>query len=149
MAGATIEVQIDDAAVIERLQRLSRIGDVDPALEDFGTYLLDSHEFRFQLEVSPEGEPWELLNPAYRRRKLAAGGPDRILTFSGDLRETLRYQVGGGELRFGTDRPYGATHQFGDFDRGIPARPFLGLSEDDEAELADILQAHLDRLADG
>ncbi|MCO1337222.1 phage virion morphogenesis protein, partial [Microbulbifer sp. OS29] len=73
----------------------------------------------------------------------------KVLTLSGLLRNTLRYQVQGTELLFGTDRPYGAVHQFGATQgqfgktkRGgpipwgnIPARPWLGTSAEDDREI--------------
>ena len=55
----------------------------------------------------------------------------------------MRYHATTDRLEFGTDRKYGATHQFGDPRRNIPARPFLGLSDDDHREVLDILQEHL------
>lgn len=48
-------------------------------------------------------------------------------------------------LRIGTPLVYGATHQFGDPRRSIPARPFLGLSTDDKTELVAILNDWLTR----
>ncbi|MCC8998035.1 MAG: phage virion morphogenesis protein [Candidatus Contendobacter sp.] len=44
---------------------------------------------------------------------------------------------------------YGATHQFGNPNLNIPARPFLGLSQSDEQELLDILNDHLNRALGG
>ena len=51
------------------------------------------------------------------------------------LRGTLAYQVGADWVEVGSPLVYGATHQFG---RGpIPARPYLGLSADDEVDIHD------------
>jgi phage gpG-like protein len=55
----------------------------------------------------------------------------------------MRYQVSSDGLSFGTDRVYGATHQFGDPERNIPERPFLGVSSDDEREILEILSEYL------
>lgn len=49
----------------------------------------------------------------------------------------------GGELLLGTATVYGATHQLGDSERNIPARPYLGLSDAVRAELVDILHDYL------
>jgi len=38
------------------------------------------------------------------------------------------------------------VHQFGSRDGRIPARPFLGLSSQDEAEVIGILESYIDRL---
>jgi len=142
MAGARIKVRIDDDAVRAALARLEdRARDLGPALEAIGEHLLLSHEERFELEETPEGEPWIPLHPDYHRRK--PKNVDRILTLEGELRGTLRYQVRDGELLFGSDRVYAATHPFGREDNGIVARPFLGVSDEDRAEIRDILIEHL------
>jgi phage gpG-like protein len=39
---------------------------------------------------------------------------------------------------------YAATHQFGDEDRNIPSRAFLGISDDDETELIRDIDYYLD-----
>lgn len=78
---------------------------------------------------------------AERKKKNA----DKILVLDSYLKDLLRYQVseGGTALDLGTDRVYGDTHQFGDPDRNIPARPFLGLSDQDKAEVLEIIHDHL------
>ena len=69
------------------------------------------------------------------------------LVDTGMLADTIRYQLtpGGNGVEIGTNRFAGeweggaAVHQFGSRDGNIPARPFLGLSADDEREVLDIL----------
>lgn len=148
MAGARIELELDDRPVQEALERLLEAGeDLSPALQDIGEYLQLSHDDRFRDQVDPDGTPWAPLSPRYRRRKRR--NADKILVLDGFLRDLLRYQEDGQTLEFGTDRPYGATHQFGDPDRNIPARPFLGISDDDEIEILAILRDHLAEAVDG
>ena len=67
----------------------------------------------------------------------------KILQDRGTLHDTLRYQASASGVEIGTDRIYGATHQFG---RGnIPARPFLGLSAGDRQDILAIVRDHLAR----
>jgi phage gpG-like protein len=47
------------------------------------------------------------VNPARKKSS-------RILREAGTPQDTLRHSVSDNELSFGTDRPYGAIHQFGD-----------------------------------
>lgn len=169
MAG--VYIQVDDTAVLDRLQRLAAaIGNVDPALKDIGEYLAIAHDERFEAQRGPDGAPWapladETVLARMRRgvrrgkgektkRLVGKGGSTqagavlvlarlKILRDSGELQDSLRYQIGGSVLLFGTDRKYGATQQFGDPDRHIPARPFLGVSATDRAQIGDILGRHL------
>lgn len=82
-------------------------------------------------------------------RKLAN---KKILRASGALQDTIRYQLaeGGRAVAVGTDRVYGAMQQFGGRRAqyphlwgDIPARPFLGVSDADRAEIAAIVRRHL------
>jgi phage virion morphogenesis protein len=154
MAGSFIEVKVDDGKILEKLKQLSSV-QLGPVLKQIGEYLLLSHRERWDMQRSPDGVPWAPLTETTLGRKTK--NIDKILVESGDLRELLRYQIEGDTLRFGTDRIYGAAHQFGmpkgyagTTNRGspipwgdIPARPFLGFSRDDEAEILAIISDHL------
>lgn len=148
MAGARITVETEGGAlVLERLGRLRDAGaNMRTVFADIGEYLLQSHEARWGKQESPEGVPWQPLSERYRLRK--AKNPDKILVLDGYL-ELLHYDATDEGLALGTGRVYGATHQFGDEERGIPARPFLGLSAEDETEVLDLLSGWLDDLAAG
>ena len=154
MAGATVDVTLDDSQVGKALADLAdRLGDIETPLRDIGEYLHQSTDNRFRQQVGPDGSPWAPLSPTTLARKKG----DRILRESGTLQDTLRYQVSDNELAFGTDRPYGAVHQFGQgkgksgkTQRGapipwgdIPARPYLGLSAEDETEVLEIIGDYL------
>jgi len=144
MAGGFVKIEIEEnsAEVAAALQRLAvRAGRLTPVLRDIGEYLLGAHEQRFDDQAGPDGTAWSPLSDRYKARKKR--NADKILVLDDLLGGTLRYQVTAETLLFGTDRIYGATHQFGDEDRGIPARPFLGLSSDDEAEALRLIEEHL------
>lgn len=145
MAGASSPISIDhdDADVQAALKKLlEKLGNLEPVFRDIGESLLISHRARFDRAVSPDGVPWPDLSPGYRERKKK--NRDKILVLDGWLRQ-LNYAASGTELRIGTDRIYGATDQFGDPSRHIPARPFLGL---DEAERNEVLAILAEWLAD-
>jgi len=73
------------------------------------------------------------------------------LVDTGILQDTISYQItpGGRGVEIGTNRFAGeweggaAVHQFGNKKGTIPARPFLGLSAGDEAEVLEILDRFL------
>jgi phage virion morphogenesis protein len=161
---AGVHIEIDDRELKEALGKLiSKCGDASLALRDIGEYLLLSHDKRWDREVSPDGVPWAELSPVTlaRKQKLRPGAPMGKLVFREYLRH-LHYQVTGNSLELGTDRVYGAAQQFG-MPRGyagrgryrtrkgsfpipwgdIPARPFLGVSEEDRGEILDILGRYL------
>jgi phage virion morphogenesis protein len=154
MAGAMLDVQVDDSQVGAVLAELiERLGDIRTPLNDIAEYLHQATDERFRQQVAPDGTPWAPLSPATLARKKGS----RILRESGVLQDTMRHQVEGEELLFGTDRPYGAVQQFGQkagasgrTKRGapipwgdIPARPYLGLSSADESEILAIVTNYL------
>lgn len=142
MAGAKISVELDDRQVLAALGELiERMDRPETVFADIGKYLLLAHEERFERQESPHGDPWLPLDPEYQRRKKK--NADRILVLDGYLAGLLRYDASSEGLEFGTDRIYGATHQFGRPEAGIPARPFLGLSGADQAAVLDIVQDYL------
>ena len=150
MAGARLRLDYEmaDREIAQGLQRLARQGaDMRDAFGDIGEELLNSTRRRFELEQAPDGTSWPALDPAYRRRK--DRNADKILQYQGFLFGTLDYRPDTDHVAVGSPLIYAATHQFGDEERGIPARPFLGLSEDDREQVVDILQRHLRRALHG
>lgn len=148
MAGADISIEIDDREVRLAFDRLiSAGGNLEPAFRDIGEYLLVSHRRRFENQVDPDGQPWAPLSEDYQARKRK--NRDKVLVFEGELFGQLSYDARGDRLEFGSNRIYAATHQFGAPDRGIPARPFLGLSDDDQREILAIIEDHIDRATRG
>ncbi len=143
MAGASIiHITYDDKEVKARLKRLAQVaGDISPALTEIGEHLIRSHRQRFADGVDPEGKQWEPLAESTLARKKK--NADKVLIEHGDLMGSLHYNNSGNELEFGTNLIYGATHQFGSEDGAIPARPFLGISSDDEAEILHIIDDHI------
>ncbi len=141
-AGINIDYQYQDRHVLDALDRLIQSGrKLEPVFADIGEYLQQSHADRWARQVDPDGAPWAPLSPRYAARKKKSS--DKILLLDGYLRDLLAYNASDSGLEFGTNRIYGATHQFGDPARHIPARPWLGLSATDETEVLDILSDHL------
>jgi len=176
-----LNVELDDSRVGVALNELhERMGNLRVPLLDIAEYLHQSTNDRFSKQVAPDGSPWAPLAPSTIARK---GGSGRILRQDGNLQDTIRHNVSGNELEFGTDRPYGAIHQFGGkinhaarsqqvyfsakngvvgnrfvkrsksnfaqwATRGahsmdIVARPYLGLSSEDDSEILAIISDYL------
>ena len=119
---------------------------------------------RFQAEKSPEEKKWK---QSIRARE--EGG--KTLTKSTALRSSIRSEASADGLAIGTNDIRAATHQFGDtriikakrkkalrfringrwvskkeVKVTIPARPFLGVSEEDEEEIKKLLGKALEEV---
>lgn len=148
MAGA----RFDGTAAIEHLSGLvDAINDPSPLLAELGEYGLRSTRARFKTQTAPDGTAWAALQPWYQKEKRR--NKNRILTLNGYLCGQMTWQlVGDRTVEIGSNLPYAAVHQFGAtikpraakvlIFRGhaaksvtIPARPYLGLSDEDRSEI--------------
>lgn len=155
-------------------ERFSPAG-MAPVMQEIGETLAESTQRRFSTSTGPDGKRWAPLakstvlarlakiSGAYAKKsgKLSSKGGVAVmgmkpLVETGMLQGTIRYQLidGGAGVEIGTNRIYDkkgdvnpAVHQFGSRNGKIPARPFLGLSADDKAEVLDILERFLDEAA--
>ena len=164
MPGATITVTFEDREVAEALHRMaSRSRDMTPVMRDIGEHLLNTTRERFDNAQAPDGTPWAPLSEVTKQRKGRGGHPgnaEKILIESGALHtHGLVYQVGRDKVEVGSPLEYAGTQQFGaargafsSMSKGapipwgdIPARPFLGLSDDDGKEIVAIINHHFER----
>lgn len=146
-----IEIDYNDREVQEGLQALERAaGNLRPALLEIGEHLLESSKQRFGRLIGPSGERWPANSPVTVARK----GRNQPLTGeTGQLQDSLHYQlINKNTLELGSPLEYASMQQFGgsreEFPHlwgDIPARPFLGVSNDDRDEILDIVQDHLER----
>lgn len=136
---------------------LARGQDMRPVMEDIGALLEESTRERFETQRDPDGTPW-----APSSRALRQAGP--TLTDTGRLRDSVTRKVTGRQIDVGTNVIYAATHQFGATIRPktakglafrigsdfvvtqkveIPARPFLGISQQDQDAIGDLVNDYL------
>jgi phage gpG-like protein len=148
----------------EAIKRLSvlaqRAINLTPALNSIGQYMQLQTRSRFDTSTAPSGAPWRPLaastvrakqrsqtrkqkRGAKRLRKRTRANPSDILKDTFLLRDTITYQVSGGEVAIGSPQQYAKFHQLGgDI---IPKREFLGVNAADRVEIAAILAEHLGR----
>ena len=145
MAGSFVSVDvIGGNTIAKHLNKLiNQVNDTSPALREIGEYFIESTQERMSQEVSPDGEAWEPLSDNTVKQKALSSQHTKILRGYGTMADTLNYQLNGDQLMFGSNMEYAATHQFGRESANIPAREFLGFSDNDENEIIGILSSHL------
>ncbi len=146
-----IKIEINDNQVMQDLARLEhRSADLSPALKEIGDLLTESTKQRFSDRQGPDGKSWKKNSKATIKRK----GRDFPLTGeTGKLGETIHYQLTGNTLEIGSSLEYAAMQQFGgkksEFPHlwgNIPARPFLGLSDEDRNKIIETIGQHLSEI---
>ncbi|GHU35856.1 virion morphogenesis protein [Betaproteobacteria bacterium] len=159
-----IIITFDSAKVLAAMERLTEsMADPSPVLKAIGEKLVESTKQRFDAGVAPDGTPWEPNSPVtleimQKRGKNTAG--KKPLVDTGDLKNSINYQLDADTLYVGTDRFMedwsvgAAVFQFGTTRAGhwhnitIPPRPFLGISSEDENMISETVMDHLSSLID-
>lgn len=145
-----IEIHLDDRDVLTALQDLQRsTGDLRPALAEIGEVLIESTKQRFVSQTGPDGQPWPENSPVTIERK---GRNQPLIDITGNLMDAIYYNlVGNDALEIGSPMQYAAMQQFGGTKAefpflwgDIPARPFLGISDEDRDEILTIVRTHLE-----
>lgn len=151
MVGVSFEVTIDDSDVQRKGRILTdRLDNMAPFYASMGEMLTGSTIDRFNSQTSPDGAKWKPHAPATIAGRLKRHGnaPLTILRLSGRLAGSINYQPSSDQVEIGNNVVYGAIHQFsGKAGRGrkvfIPARPYLGFSDEDRAQTIEILDDYL------
>ncbi len=144
-----MQIIYDDAEVIAALQRLrDRVGNIRPALNDIGEAISESTKRRFGTLTAPDGSHWAANSDVTIERK----GNDRPLTgVSGELMDEIHSQLDGAfGVKIGSGKDQATMMQFGgtkaEFPHlwgDIPARAFLGISDEDKADVFAVIERHL------
>ena len=149
MGGVKFSIEVDDRDVGAALKRLIDAGiRPRPAFIRVGEYLIRVHEKRFSDQVDPDGNPWAPLSERYKlsKAKMKSRGANLILVLNRYLARNFTYQAGEDELFFSTSQvtgKYAATHQFGRPEANIPARPFMGVNDDNSDHIISIFNRYL------
>lgn len=125
------------------LQQIGNAGFVNKTLFlAIGEVLRKSTKARFSKQQAPDGSPWQPLSPQYAAYKRKRGYGKKILKMRGYLRGIPTVQATDASVSIGSNRIYAAMHQYGGRTRfgQIPARPYLGISDEDEQAIMGTLQ---------
>ena len=107
---------------------------LEPLLDELGQDEVARVVQRFEQSRSPDGTAWQAL-----KRPRPRGG-DRPLQDTGVLMGSITAQAPGNILPIGTATDYAHYHQFGT--QHIPARPFLGVTDDLLASIKELTHAY-------
>jgi len=164
---ASIRISGSAAGITTSLRRVAALGrNPQPVLEALGRSVVLNTRHRMERGVDPGGNPWVPLNPIYALTKEGPGilrGPQWLIS---GLYRSITSQARGNVLLWGSNKEYAAIHQFGGVIRPkdaralhfwlgahevmvgsvrIPARPYLGFTEEDRTDFAEELDAFIAR----
>lgn len=96
--------------------RAGNVGvDIPAVLKEMGGALVSATLDRIRAQKAPGGVKWKPLSPRYlaSKKKKRSAHPLAILRLTGNLDDSINYQVAGSILEVGSNRPYAGVHQFG------------------------------------
>lgn len=157
MSSIQVELTGDTDKLLRKIYRLKNI-DKKSLMGSLAETVRESTDERFKTQKGPDGKAW---TPSARVRE--NGG--KTLIASADLRRSIHSEYGEEGFAVGTNKIYAATHQFGVKGRtirakngkclvfpykghlvmvkqvtvNIPPRPFLGISDEDQEEIRELL----------
>ena len=148
MAGVTLD--IDLLGLPEASRAVGRLAafDLEDLAYDIGAILESGARRRIMEDKrAPDGAAWAPWSEAYDETR--DHGRHSLLVEDGDLHDSVQNYTTGAEVRVGSPLVYAAIHQLGgDTAQGhppIPARPYLGVSAEDAADIRDLV---VDRIED-
>lgn len=110
MTGVKVDITSDVAARLAQLEQ--QLQHPAPLFARINEYMMRSTRARFKTQTGPDGAAWQPLSARYLKRKHK--NKDKILTLRGHLSGfRLIGQFDDAGLRFGSNAPYAAIHQFG------------------------------------
>ncbi len=153
-----ITVELETEELDRVLSQISAgLSDMSGLMNDLGNYMLVSHQDRMQRGEQPDGQSFaprsQTTIDIYTRQGKSFGMP---LNQSGTMRQQIAFNYGEDWVEIGSNAIQAAVMQFG-AEAGslgpnapwgdIPARPFIGLSGEDESEMIGVVIDWLDSLA--
>lgn len=152
-----IRIELNDEEITAAFARLSaRLTDMSKPMNDVGRFLVKTTQERIGAGLTPDGAAFasraQSTLEIYARKKFSYGLP---LNRSGDMRKnSISHTYGTDFAEIGSNAIQSAVMQFG-APKGslganspwgnIPARPFIGLSDDDRTGIIGIIEEWLER----
>lgn len=146
-----VDIQFTNGSVLQVLTSLmERLDDLSEPMNDIAAVLESATEGAFAAEADPTtGQAWASLSDAYLKANPKRQGGKILQASSGGLAASVTADSGDFWAAIGSNKIYAVIHQFGGTDdmpagpAGIPARPYLGVSREDEQSMLGILREYL------
>lgn len=131
------DVQVSLVGLLPMRRRLDRLNRrmTERLLDVVGSEIESQTRRRISQEkTAPDGAPWAPWSADYAVRRPAKGG---ILELEGHLLDSIVYEVQDDAVEVGSNLVYAAVHQLGaeEGDGGTPARPYIGLSDENARDV--------------
>lgn len=148
-----ITISLKKANLQRALNKLGRSGsDLREPLSIIGEIVVSSIDKNFQVEGRHNGDPdsifggsekWAEWSDKWAKRREDMGKLGKILTLNGGLASSVAYEVAGDAVTISSAKLYASSLHHGDRSRGLPARPFMVIQDEDLDEMNEVLASFL------
>lgn len=123
-------------ALIQRVAQMRNANLVQFA-DNAGAVLESSTRERFETKKAPDGSAWAEWSDIYAATREAHHS---LLVGEQSMLDSIASYTSASQVEVGSNLVYAAHHHFGgdEIGTGMPARPFLGVSDQDEGDLQDL-----------
>ena len=135
MTGVAFELEAQGIEAVEGYLTGLSLHGIEELAFNIGALLESTTKRRIAEEKrAPDGAAWVPWSEAYDETREAHHS---LLVGEGNLLDSIQNASTGTTVRVGSNLVYAAIHQAGGepVGKNIPARPYLGLSSEDEAEI--------------
>ena len=127
-----IKVEVDRGAIRQVERAVDRLM-ARSAMGRYGRAVRTNTRDRIKDERDVFGRPFEPLSESYAAQKQGPG----ILRETKEMFRTIFVETQRGEARVGTSLPRGTWHQEGVDETNLPARTWLGVTQEDVTDVGD------------
>lgn len=146
-----IDITLSNETVMTVLTSLmDKLDDLSEPMNDIAAVQESATEGAFEAEADPTtGQAWKSLSDAYLKANPKRQGGKILQGSAGGLAASVTADSGDFWALIGSNKIYAAIHQFGGTDdmpagpAGIPARPYFGVSREDEQSMLGFLGSYL------
>lgn len=150
--GGSLKIKYENTGVLRAFRKVHRtISDPTGTLRIIGQYITEVIKQSFDNQASPEGVGWSPLTPSTRAWKSKHRYSSKALIRTGKLKRSVGFTIIGRTAVFaGAADDKAPWHQFGTniggsarsggHRVGVPARPFIGLSDAHEARIQRLVE---------
>jgi phage virion morphogenesis protein len=149
VSGAELSITMPDIGEIElHFSKLTGPVFAEHLLEKIGALVESQTRRRIEVERTfPSGSAWPEWSPKYAKTRHEN---QELLFNEGNLDDSITFEpvvdfagFGNSYVEVGSNLRYAASHQYGDPDRNIPARTYLGLGAENTRELDEMVTEYI------
>lgn len=150
MAGSELSLDIRELEKISDAFMRASSMNMKELLKVIGVEEEGQIKERFESKEDPDGNKWDVWSDRYRKRQSEKNPAASVLMGSNArLQESITFKATSYGVVWGSVLIYARVHQKGFDENNIPARPYLGIGEEDELLIGETVESFIRKESGG